>query len=401
MRNYLNPKIIFFYIILFVFACKRETVSENEKLDTTKRVITQKVKKWFEKVYQVSLDDGVAQGKEPSWDNVEILQEEGKVLVSIDNDGDLQKFKYLIFNMDIKGNVVGGMFNLLVFNNKKHFTNANEIMVKYTKRDTTAITSECSILSFDMNSKLISNEIFGTKKGILKQNIFTSIPRFNRTQKKEVSQFNNPTLPCEGGQWVQVDWYLTVFEDGVLVDYYYLFSTWSCTGYVPGGGGSGGGGSGGGGETESCDLCIQGGAISSEELRNVTYVVGEESEYNQGVERLPKVAKWVFLKLSFGLGYVASYSAFFNGIIYREPRISSMWKWESLVYSQTSQSGGTVPPCLSVSTSVNLSGPIISADGSKATASLTYTANGSITCLGGMQAFTKSGTINGQEFFAN
>lgn len=119
-----------------------------------------------------------------------------------------------------------------------------------------------------------------------------------------------------------------------------------------------------------------------------------------GIERKPKNITWEFFRLNFGLGFYAAYSALFNGIVFKNAN-SPTWKWESLVYNQTAQTGGSIPMCLSVTTTASVSGPVISTDKLRATTSLTYISQVTISCALGVQSKTYTETINNQDFLAN
>lgn len=189
-----------------------------------------------------------------------------------------------------------------------------------------------------------------------------------------------------------------------------------------GGGGTGGGPTGGGGtggtggpigwvpwedDPAPCNLtCDEATAL----LNSISATGGNAVQYTEGsiippdaegIERKPKAISWEFLILNFGWGSHAEYSAYFTGVVFRN-NSTSPWKWQTINYAnQITQSSGHVPGCLSVTVTGVVSGPVISADKSRAVTSIAWVAQGTIGCGLGIQGGTQNGTVNNQTFLAN
>lgn len=150
-----------------------------------------------------------------------------------------------------------------------------------------------------------------------------------------------------------IEWYYQTFVNGQLVDEEYLFTTCCDSG-------SGAGGGNGTTGNEPCSYeCQEMGnhtnEITGADLTTVT-VVGSTSisgPDSTGKIRVGRMIKMDFYKLDFFLGFYTRFSAYYQGVAYKNNANEADWKWEGLSHAPPSDANGyhtegEVPPCFSV-----------------------------------------------------
>ncbi len=199
-----------------------------------------------------------------------------------------------------------------------------------------------------------------------------------------------------------IDWYWVIFNEqtGEIVAEIYVSTT--C---YDGAGGTGG--SGGGGLTDACNLTEQ----EADKLMNDFTALNMSTVYyaSDGTSTIvgprvhePRTPSWPFVRLGLPMNYWVEYTAFFKGVASR-PQYSldfHDWRWESLEYNGYVLSDGGVTPCLSLDMTVNVSTAINKSEPRKASASLTWNANLTFPCSGGIIKFAPKNGSGIADFYA-
>lgn len=155
------------------------------------------------------------------------------------------------------------------------------------------------------------------------------------------SDANKVPRNCDGpGNTGCIEWYLQTFVNGQLIDEEYLFTTCCDSG-------SGGGGGNGTTVNQPCSYeCQEMGGhtneISGTDLSTVT-VTGSTSisgPDSTGKIRIGRMIKMDFYKLDFFWGFYARFSAYYQGVAYKNNANEADWKWEGLTHVPPSDSDG-------------------------------------------------------------
>jgi hypothetical protein len=157
---------------------------------------------------------------------------------------------------------------------------------------------------------------------------------------------------CDGpSQEGCIDWYYQTYVDGVLVYEEYQFTT-CCN--------SSGGGSGTVINESPCSYeCQEMGShddeINGAEMSTVTVVSSTpiSAPDSTGKIKVGRMIKMDFYKLDFFLGFYARFSAYYQGVAYKNNASEADWKWEGLRHAPPSDANGyhtegEVPACHSV-----------------------------------------------------
>ncbi|MBS1737036.1 MAG: hypothetical protein JSS98_10610 [Bacteroidetes bacterium] len=164
------------------------------------------------------------------------------------------------------------------------------------------------------------------------------------------------------------------------------------------------GGGGGGNNNGQCQMS-EAAALSILNQITLTPVYDGNSEIdnmhldNDSIYRANNPSKWGFCKLNIIPGYSASYTAYFNGGVYKS-KLSDQWKWEYLNFINSSMSSGEIPPCIEIENNTAFS-TWISNDRSFARANGTGNFIARVSCLAGLKtAQFDLGNIF-KDFYAN
>lgn len=181
-----------------------------------------------------------------------------------------------------------------------------------------------------------------------------------------------------------IDWFWQTFVDGVLIDEEYLFTT-CCDN-------DNGGGPLVDNEGACSPDCQEAGAfinmIHGTSERNFTTISTAPlpSPLNEPEKiREAKIVKVDFYKLNFFGGFYARFSAYYNGVRYKNNASDANWKWESLTFSPPSSpdgyhTEGDVPPCHSVAASYNAMPVMFTTDRRQANVGYSYNVKAYFTC---------------------
>jgi hypothetical protein len=173
------------------------------------------------------------------------------------------------------------------------------------------------------------------------------------------SDANKVPRNCDGpGNEGCIDWYYQTFVNGTLVYEEYLFTT--CCGGISGGG-SGNGITNNGPCSYECQEMgthtneITGADLSTVTVVSSTLISGPDST---GKIKIGRNIKMDFYKLDFFWGFYARFSAYYQGVAYKNNASEADWKWEGLRHAPPMDSDGyhtegDVPPCHSVKASYN------------------------------------------------
>ncbi len=144
---------------------------------------------------------------------------------------------------------------------------------------------------------------------------------------------------------------------------------------------------------DDASLMDAGYVVESSDPGSSSSYSGEWTDGSGVVRKNVDFSPWMFFKADLPLGYYVSYSAYYTGVEFKN-NIYDNWKYESITYQNQLQTGGSTPPCTSMSMSVAPGSSNISGDQRTANSTLTYSAVLTITCVGGTMAGTaRVGTL--------
>lgn len=262
---------------------------------------------------------------------------------------------------------------------------------------------------------ILSLRIFSDGKIIKKGSIKKSISNLHTNSSLSIDSPDEDCTSTEYCVW-QADCTLSIYPDGMQTDicgdWYNTGECWTET-YCSGGGGDDcelygigcGDGEGGGSEppnpcqSNAADAQQTLNAITGDETGAVTFSYGTETTDPNGIIREPVTASIQVYSLQFSSGLYIKYSGQGSGIRYKE-NPNARWKWESFIKSNNVTKDNGYPPCFSDNMQVTISDPVFSSNLESATLAINYNLTISISCLGGLQFKSFSGS-HPQIIYAN
>lgn len=384
MKTLLRLPAIASILILIAISCKKNN-DETVQLGKNEAII-QKAKTWFESVNSGNIESGIPiLGKtEPNWKTLKYYPEEKNYVVEVNLDKPSKAKKYIVLLENSTGELFDARQYVVI--DRKNQTSEKNISPIHR-------IEEGVIIEYHMNNRWIKSKHVEKNSEIERKDII--VYKTTKKNSGEESNIVEQQGVCNegGGQWLCIDWYWQVFENGVMVYEEFLYSDCSCYG----------GGAGGGGSTSSCENLTMTqvqtlmGAITDEIGYNVIQYYGQPL-WNEETGRITKANNptWQFYRANFFLGYYAEYSTNYSGLVYKN-NANDFWKWDNISFSSLTKTSGSLPPCMGENFTQTQTSPLISTDKKTAKAtisnfSITYT----YTCFFGSEAGTR--TVTGLEY---
>lgn len=403
--------------VFFFTGCKKETSQKSDQVQTGS--YGEKIRSWFESANRSNNFPGRLSGRQvstnydprdgdPEWDKT-VYYEDSKLYVTPikllfdKTNPDYITCKYLVTEQNNNGDITEGRFQYIVINKEKTEPAFIDLLPGtlpegiFTNNSFPGSFSGFSV-KYDLNYMPISSNEF--LKGVINNNIkkvnllanigddfyYIDQPGFLDAVSKAIYK-------CEDYFWVGFN------DAGEIV--FVLYSDTQCVQVGDDGSGNGNPATGGGNDGSNppppppppptnvnfCSMTPQeaenalnsmygvedGVAYFTEGPETVNAVDGRIRKPNNPVQRL--------VDLHIILNYVAKYSAYFTGWVYKDNE-NDPWKWESCEYTGTHLEGGQIPPCVEIEPHVSAGKVGFSEDKLNAIVRINYSFIGKITCLG-------------------
>jgi hypothetical protein len=219
-------------LTLALFSCKKESTDQSVAVNTETQ---QKLQQWLK---SQNKSTGTASlpalgTNKPEWQQTKYAA--NTYIAPIQLSGSKMALKYFVAKADEDGNIKNGGYYVILSKTATKPIEAENIILENTA--STNFTG--SVLEYDMNNKLIKALHYagGKLSTTEKDNIF-----YKPSTKKDDRNANvNRADECAEQEQFCIDWYWQTFENGILVEEQYLYTTCYCQN--SGGGGTGGGSS--------------------------------------------------------------------------------------------------------------------------------------------------------------
>jgi len=382
---------------LWLMACKKESISSEKPIAISEQSKIQ-LKSWVE---SHSHFRSSSTSRDPSdsfalpeqrmiWDSAKFYPADLVYTIPIAKStvSDPNTLRSLVVKQDANGNIISGEFTFIKLTNAPANLTPQQVLATYPKVFDfydMPMNFTATMLKFDLEGNITFSKHY-------QNNMITdATEKIKSVYKAPVAQ--NP----EGGFEICVDSWWVTYEYGEVISIEWLWSDCWVTGGSPGGGG-------GGSSPTTCYETVEAAQsaaddVTVEETYDHTSTLGSmyPDDGEVGAFLKDKFYNWMFLTLNYGFGYSSMWSAHFIGTI--SQKNGQPWKWKTISYANSDQSGGSFPPC--ISSTVNALGICsVNSDGT-ATASIQYTATTSASCAFGVQIGTPmTGTLTDPEIGA-
>jgi hypothetical protein len=258
----------------------------------------------------------------------------------------------LVATEDVKGQITGGHYIVVVPDQQKMGTEAAKhysLARLYRPQPQEPPTGfSGAVLYYNTAGQPTASRVYNNGQA---QQGATAM--FTAKPQAPGSEANKVPRNCDGpSQEGCIDWYYQTYVDGVLVYEEYQFTT-CCNS-------SGGGGGVITNDEGPCGSECQGfgtmaNQISGQDQSIMTVVSSTpiSGPDSTGKIRVGRMIKMDFYKLDFFWGYYARFSAYYQGVAYKNNVNEADWKWEGLSHAPPSDANGyhtegEVPGCFSV-----------------------------------------------------
>lgn len=382
-----------------IISCKKNNV---EHFDAAGKEPVEKLSAWFDNQRKAIPPSTVAilGADQPDWGQAKYFDEQGLYITPVVLKEKKQAVKFFVARQDEKAFKDGSYFVFLTAKGTVMSNPEQLIVNRFNTGKTDNDGFSGAMLQYDLDDKLISAAHYknGNKTSTADKLVYK--PKQERKENDNEGPVGSVApLECgEGASQFCIDWFWQTYEEGVLVEEEYLYTTCYCG--TSGGGGGSGGGNNGCNMTVSSAQSILNGITGSAENSGGFLTLGEPLQPKLGKVRVPLHGYGGGYKLFIIFNSYIFWRSEYSGWAYKYDNIpNDPWKFESIKWEGFPMMEGSTTMCITTSVTTTHS-EYIYPDKLRASTYGTCHITVNIACLGGLITAVKTGTF-GRDFLTD